>query len=292
MAVRIGFKTSPQAVDWNTLDEIWAVAGELDVFDAGWLNDHLVDIVPDRDGGSLEALTLLAALIHHVPGKWVGHAVLSNTFRHPAVLAKAATFLDQATGGRFILGLGAGWLESEHAPFGIDLPPIGPRIDRLISAVDTLHALFSPAAAKAPGVTRPDPHYPLAGAVNDPPPRTPGGPPIYLGGQKRRGIELAARAAHGWVMPGDRAGDAAYLADRRDAVLAAIEAQGRDPAGFAFVGQVVAGSDAETRRQAREAAVAMVGAGATEIIVGIVPTGGPDALRVAAREIAEPLRAG
>ena len=91
-------------------------------------------------GPSLEAIALLATLVHHVPGLRVGHAVLANTFRHPAVLAKSATVLDHATGGRFVLGLGAGWFEGEHEPFGIDLPPIGERIDRLISAVEVLRA--------------------------------------------------------------------------------------------------------------------------------------------------------
>ena len=58
------------------------------VFAAGWMNDHLTDM-SDAGGPSLEALTLLATLVHRVPGVWVGHAVLSNTFRHPALLAKA-----------------------------------------------------------------------------------------------------------------------------------------------------------------------------------------------------------
>jgi len=107
----------------------------------------------------------------------------------------AATTMDHLSGGRFVLGLGAGWFEGEHEPFGIPLPPIGERIDRLISCVEVLRALFSPEAAAAPGVTRPDPFYPLAGAVNAPPPLTPGGPPIFLGGQKPRGIALAARRA-------------------------------------------------------------------------------------------------
>ncbi|HEY7522823.1 MAG TPA: LLM class flavin-dependent oxidoreductase [Candidatus Limnocylindrales bacterium] len=291
MPLRIAFKTSPQATDWPTLDATWAAAGELPVFDAGWLNDHLVDVVPSRGHASYEALTLMAGLVHRVPGKWVAHGVLSNTFRHPVVLAKAATVLDHMTGGRFILGLGAGWLESEHAPFGIPLPPIGERIDRLVSAVGAIQALFSPAAADAPGVTRADPFYPLAGAVNAPPPLTPGGPPIYLGGQKRRGIELAARAAAGWVMPGDRPGDVHYLADRRDALMRAMEALDRDPSGFGITGQVVAGADAAARASARRAATAMVRAGATEIIVGIAAPDGPPALEIAAREIAEPLRA-
>ena len=151
----VGFKTSPQAASWAHLDETWAAAGELDVFVAGWLNDHLTDMT-DAGGPSQEALTLLATLVHRVPGKWVGHAVLSNTFRHPAVLAKAATVLDHATGGRFVLGLGAGWHVFEHRTFGIPLPPIGERIDRLESAVEVITALFSPEAASPPGITRPD----------------------------------------------------------------------------------------------------------------------------------------
>src|SRR6185503_3724489 len=81
MTVRIGFKTSPQDVDWPTLDATWARAGELGVFDSGWLNDHLTNMDAAAPGPSFEALTLLAGLVHHVPGITVGHAVLSNTFR-------------------------------------------------------------------------------------------------------------------------------------------------------------------------------------------------------------------
>ena len=137
------------------------------------------------------------------------------------------------------LGLGAGWFEGEHEPFGIPLPPIGERIDRLISAVEVLQALFSPEAAAAPGVTRPDPFYPLAGAVNAPAPLTPGGPPIFLGGQKPRGIALAARrGGRAGCCTGTEAGDVAYFTERRDAILRALEAEGRDPAGFEIVGQV------------------------------------------------------
>src|SRR5918992_2572040 len=186
----LGFKTSPQHAEWAVLDETWAAAGELDVFAAGWMNDHLTDM-SDAGGPSLEALSLLGTLVHRVPGTWVGHAVLSNTFRHPAVLAKAATVLDHTTGGRFVLGLGAGWHEGEHHSLGVALPPVGERIDRFESAVDVLHALFSTDATQPPGVTRPDPYYPLEAATNEPPPLTPGGPPIFLGGQRRRGIALA-----------------------------------------------------------------------------------------------------
>lgn len=289
MTVRVGFKTSPQRVDWRTLDETWTLAGELDVFSSGWLNDHLTDTDPGTPGPSFEGLTLLAALAHRVPGKEVGHAVLSNTFRHPVIVAKAATTLDHVTGGRFLLGLGAGWFEGEHGPFGIPLPPIGERIDRLISAAETIRALFSPEAATPGGVHRPDPFYPLAGATNLPPPVRPGGPPLILGGQRRRGIELAARLGAGWVLPGVNAGDVPYFLARRDEVLRALDALGREPREFRFLGVVHVSDAPGSMRAGLEAARAMVRGGATDIIVGIPAAGGPDVLARAAREVAEPL---
>ncbi len=129
------------------------------------------------------------------------------------------------------------------------------------------------------------------GAVDLPAPLTPGGPPLYLGGQRRRGIALAARAAAGWLQPGTDAGDAAYLAARRSDVLRAMEAIGRDPAGFAFVGQVHVGRSRADADVALEQARRMAGAGATEIILGIPAAGGPEALERLARDVAEPLRA-
>ncbi|HEX7172507.1 MAG TPA: LLM class flavin-dependent oxidoreductase [Candidatus Limnocylindria bacterium] len=284
----VGFKTSPQHAEWTLLDETWAAAGELHVFSAGWMNDHLSDM-SESGGPSLEALTLLGTLVHRVPRTWVGHAVLSNTFRHPAVLAKAAAVLDHASGGRFVLGLGAGWHEAEHRAFGLALPPIGERIDRLESALEVLHALFSPQAATHPGVTRPDRHYPLEGAVNLPVPLTAGGPPIFLGGQKQRGIALAGRLGDGWLLPGDRAGDAQYLTGRRDALFRALESTGRAPEGFTIVGQVSCGDSPADRRRAVDQSRAMVAAGATHLILGMAPRLGPEGLNAIAREVAEPV---
>ena len=295
MTVRIGFKTSPQDVDWATIDATWARAGRLadepgGGFDSAWLNDHLTNLDAATPGPSLEALTLLASLIHHVPGLTVGHAVLSNTFRHPVLLAKAAVVLDHATGGRFVLGLGAGWYDGEHVPFGIELPPIGPRIDRLVSADETLRALFSSGAAEPPGVTRPDPFYPLEGAVNAPPPLTPGGPPLYLGGQGLRGIRLAARLGAGWLLPGTHAGNISYFGEKRDALVAALEAEDRDPAAFDYVGQVTTGSTADSRREAVEACVGLAAVGATHVILGMPAALGPDGLDDVVRDCLVPLR--
>ncbi len=287
----IGFKTSPQAVDWPTLEATWSLAGELPVFAAGWLNDHLSDAREERGGASFEPLTLAAALAHHVPGKWIGVAVLSNTFRHPSVLAKEATVLDQVTGGRFILGLGAGWHEGEHEALGITLPPMRERFDRYESSLRVLSALFSDEARRAPGVSFDDPFVPLRGATNEPGTIRTGGPLVWLGGQKRRGIGLAARYGDGWLLPGDRAGDVAYFDGKRTEILRALEAAGRDPSSFTFAAQVVAGETAVQRRAALEAARAFDAAGAGHVILGLRPTLGPEQLAAVAREVAEPLSA-
>ena len=108
--------------------------------------------------------------------------------------------MDHATGGRFIVGLGAGWHEGEHLPFGIPMPPMPERFDRFESAVHVLRALWSDAAAAPPGVTRPDPFYPLAEATNEPPPLTPGGRALARR-PEAAGIALAAAVADGWVLP-------------------------------------------------------------------------------------------
>jgi alkanesulfonate monooxygenase SsuD/methylene tetrahydromethanopterin reductase-like flavin-dependent oxidoreductase (luciferase family) len=293
--VSIGIKTSPQAVDWATLDAAWARIGRYDVFESVWMNDHLSDVNLARAGASWEAFSAMAALVHHVPGKWVGHAVLSLSFRHPSMVAKAAAVMDNATGGRFILGLGAGWYEPEHTPFGIPFPPMPERFDRFVSGVHVIRALGSPAARTTAGVTRPDPFYPLVGATNDPPPLTPGGPPIWLGGQKPRGIALAAEVAQGWLLPAvtpDKSPtNLAYFADRRDALLAALASIGRDPAAFAFGAQIPTGSTPATRLGALAAGLEAARLGATHIILGMPPQLGAEGVDALAEEVARPLRA-
>jgi alkanesulfonate monooxygenase SsuD/methylene tetrahydromethanopterin reductase-like flavin-dependent oxidoreductase (luciferase family) len=290
----VGFRIAPTGsagLDWQRLDETWAVAGEIDAFSAGWMSDHLSDASRERNGPAFESLTMAAALARRVPGKWVGIAVLANTFRHPAVLAKSATVLDNVTGGRFILGLGAGWHEGEHDAFGIPLPPMRVRYDRFESALRVLTALFSDAARTPPGVSLDDPFYPLHEATNEPPPVRAGGPAIWLGGQRTRGIQLAARYASGWPMPGNRPGDVAYFADRRDAIRRALEAAGRDPNDFAFAGQLTAGATTESRREALETARRFVAAGANHLLIGVPATAAPDGVAAMAREVAEPLLA-
>ena len=227
-----------------------------------------------------------------MPGKWIGTGVLSNTFRHPAVLAKQATVLDHATGGRFILGIGAGWHAGEHAAYGIPLPPMRERFDRFEGALRVLQALFSDAARRPPGVTLDDPFYPLRDAPNEPPPLRPDGPPIFSGAQMPRGLALAGRYCHGWVMPMGFSGDLGYWNERRDAIRRAMDAAGRDfEREFVMTGQVACGGTADTRREARERAIVLGREGAHHLVLGMPSELGPDYLRVVTDEVAEPIRA-
>jgi alkanesulfonate monooxygenase SsuD/methylene tetrahydromethanopterin reductase-like flavin-dependent oxidoreductase (luciferase family) len=292
--IPIGINTSPQEVDWPTLDAAWARIGRYDVFESVWMNDHLTNPRLERHGSSWESLTAMAALAHHVPGKWLGHGVLSNTFRHPAVLAKQATLLDHATGGRFILGLGAGWHEGEHRPFGIPMPPMPERFDRFESAVHVLRALFSADAAGPPGVSRADPFYPLDGATNEPPPLTPGGPQLWLGGQRRRGIALAARFATGWMLPAVIPGqtvDLDYFRGRRERILAALVAEGRDPTDFSFAVKIVTGATAADRQAAVDSALTHIEAGVSHVILSLAPRLGASGVDAVAEDVAAPVRA-
>lgn len=254
------------------------------------MSDHLSDATAAHGGPALESLTAAAALAHRVPGRWIGIAVLASTFRHPALVAKAATVLDHATGGRFILGLGAGWHEGEHAAFGIPLPPLPERFDRYEGSVRAIAALLSDSARRAPGVTIDDPAFPLRGATNDPPPLRPGGPPIWLGGQRRRGLALAVRYAEGWPMPGNRPGDVAYFAERRDAIRRALETAGRDPDDFGFAAQLTCGTTAPDRREARQTGRRFLEAGANHVILGLPAIAAPDGLVRVVSEVADPIR--
>lgn len=290
MALRIGFRTSPQNVDWPTLEGAWVEAGQHDVFDSGWLNDHLTDPGRDRGGPALEAITTLAALAHLVPGKRVGHTVLAATFRHPSVLAKQAITLDHVTGGRFILGLGAGWHAGEHESFGIELPAIGERMSRLEAQVRVLKALFSDAARDDPGVTIDAPPYRLDGAVMEPAPMRPGGPPLWLGAQKPRGMRLTARLGDGWNYAANLSGSVDGFLERLEALRRICEEEARDIAEITVSVQLIVPDDREERRQARDAAEGYARAGAQEIMLTIPARSGAEGIRRLASEVAVPLR--
>lgn len=277
--MKIGFKTSQMDVDWPTMLATWELGDELTIFDSAWIFDHFVALW-DSGGGSHEGFVMLAALAARTRRLQLGHLVLGNTYRHPALTAKAGATLDHVSGGRFVLGLGAGWHEAEHAMYGMRLPPIGERIDMLRSAVQVIKALWrSPEGASLDA-----PPYRLADAVCNPPPLTPGGPPVWLGTQGlRRGLRIVAELADGW----NQTGDPATFVEKRDALLRHCEAVGRDPAEIEISAQVFA---SQGLAEQLETATAYAQQGAQHIVLIVPAEQGPDGLRRMAHEVAEPLR--
>ena len=122
-----------------------------------------------------------------------GPLVSPITFRHPVHLARTAVHLDEISGGRYVLGVGAGWFAPEHAALGFPFPPIGERLDRLSEAVQVIRALWGPGPATFRGE-----HYAIDGAYCHPKPLA-GCPTLLIGGGGvRRTIPLAARYADEW----------------------------------------------------------------------------------------------
>jgi alkanesulfonate monooxygenase SsuD/methylene tetrahydromethanopterin reductase-like flavin-dependent oxidoreductase (luciferase family) len=277
--MKIGFKTSQTNVDWPTLVATWELADERPILDSGWIFDHFVAL-GEGGGGSHEAFTMIAALAARTTRLQLGHLVLSNTYRHPALTAKSAATLDHVSNGRFVLGLGAGWHQGEHEMYGLPLPPIGERITMLESAVRVIQAMWRFPA----GVSLDAAPYELREAVCDPPPLTPGGPPIWLGTQgMQRGLGIVARLANGW----NHTGEPDTFEPKRDALLRHCKAAGRDPAEIEISAQVFPRGGPKAQR---EIALRYGRAGATHLILVMDAALGPDGLERLIGEVIQPLR--
>jgi alkanesulfonate monooxygenase SsuD/methylene tetrahydromethanopterin reductase-like flavin-dependent oxidoreductase (luciferase family) len=160
-------------------------------FDSVWLTDHLqFEDSPLFEGWT--ALTYQAAL--HPQFKF-GHAVLAQSFRNPALLAKMSATLQYLTSGRFILGIGAGWKEDEYTAYGYDFPTAGRRLGELEESLQIINALWREKQATVEGK-----YYRVVNAYCEPKPEPL--PPIVIGGTKPRILRLIARYADWWNVSG------------------------------------------------------------------------------------------
>lgn len=166
----------------------------------------------------LEAWTTLAAVGGATTRLGLMTFVANVMNRHPAVLARMAATLQDATGGRLTLGIGIGGHPAEHRAYGIPFPEVPERVARLEEAVAVMRALWTGGP-----VTRRSPFYPLEEAHASPVPVPP--PPIIVGAESRLGVELAARVGDGWTTP------AGTLAERLPDYLAALAAAGKARSG-------------------------------------------------------------
>jgi alkanesulfonate monooxygenase SsuD/methylene tetrahydromethanopterin reductase-like flavin-dependent oxidoreductase (luciferase family) len=155
-----------------------------------WAWDHFMG--PPRRRPVVEAWTILSMAAALTTRVTIGTFVANVMNRHPAVLARMASTLQRASGGRLILGLGVGADTGEHAAYGMDFPPIAERVARLEEAVAVIRALWTGGP-----VSRESAIYPLREAVALPQPEPL--PRIVVAGETRGGARLAARIGDGWT---------------------------------------------------------------------------------------------
>jgi F420-dependent oxidoreductase-like protein len=198
-------------------------AAESAGFDAISVPDH---VHQNRVGGGpdspmFEAYTLLGALAAHTSSVRLLALVSPVTMRSPGLLAKAVTTLDVLSGGRAVLGIGAGWDVAEAGAYGIAFPPVGERMDRLDEALQVCRALLRQPQASFSGA-----HYRVSGARNSPRPVRGTIPILVGGGGERRTLDLVARYADACNV----GGDAATVAHKLAVLAQHCERAGRDPA--------------------------------------------------------------
>ena len=231
-------------LDWARWTRI-AEAVEALGFAGLYRSDHFVNGAPP-DQASLELWISLAWLASHTRRIEFGPLVAPVSFREPVMLARQALAVDDLSGGRLQLGLGAGWQDREHHDFGYDLLPLGPRFDRFAEALDVITGLVR----GADPVSYAGQYYRLHNARLLPRPERAGGPPLVIGGKgKRRSLPLAARYADEWNCVSTPPAAYAELGAYFDTLL--TEA-GREPGAVRrslMTSAVFGRNDAEVRRK-------------------------------------------
>jgi len=186
-------------------------------FDAVWVGEHLLYRWPNRPArGPWEAWTLMAALAASTSRVTIGPLVACTSFHNPALLAKQAATIDEIAGGRFILGLGAGWNETEFRAFGF---PFDQRVARFEEAFTIIRTLLQDGAIDFDGR-----FYQARDCEILPRPR-PGGPPLLIGSNGPRMLRIAAPHVHGW---NTWYADTSNRPDGVPALAALVDAAARD----------------------------------------------------------------
>jgi F420-dependent oxidoreductase-like protein len=214
------------AAAWARTVELATQAEELG-FDSLWVFDHFHTTPDSTDEITFESFTVLSALAMATRRVRLGHMVVCTAFRNPAHTAKLSSTLDVVSGGRFELGIGAGWKKDEWEAYGYGFPPIGERLDAFGDDLEVITRMFAPGRATYEGQ-----HARVRDAINVPKgiqqPRI----PIIVGGNgERRTAGYAIRFADelNYVFL-----DAPEIAERMVAVRQRCADEGRDPTTLRF----------------------------------------------------------
>lgn len=226
--------TEPQ--QGATYDDLAAVARKAEElgFGAFFRSDHYLTMGGDGLPGPTDAWTTLAGLARDTSTIRLGTLMTSATFRHPGVLAVQVAQVDQMSGGRVELGLGAGWFGAEHTAYGIPFPDTGERFDRYAEQLELVTGLWATPVGETYTFT--GTHYQVTDSPALPKP-TQAKPPVLVGGLgKKRTPALAAAHADEFNLPFV---DLATTRAQFDRVSRACEAIERDPATMTWSNALV-----------------------------------------------------
>jgi F420-dependent oxidoreductase-like protein len=233
--VQLRIFTEPQM--GATYDDLLAVARRTEEtgFDAFFRSDHYLTMGGDGLPGPTDAWVTLAGLARETSRIRLGTLMTAATFRYPGPLAIAVAQVDQMSGGRVELGIGAGWFEEEHAAYGLPFPPLGERFDRFEEQVAVLTGLWGTPLGETFDFD--GEHYRLAGSPALPKPLQARGIPIIVGGAgKRRTPRVAATYAAEFNVPFASIEDNARLFA---GVREACKKAGRDPSSLTLSSALV-----------------------------------------------------
>jgi probable F420-dependent oxidoreductase len=177
--------------DWDTFSSIARKAEQLG-YDSVLVSDHFLS--PNDQPHALEAWTALSALASFTSRIKLGTYVLCNQFRHPSLLAKAASTLDNISKGRLELAIGAGWLKDEHTSFGFNWGKLSTRIERLRESIEIIKKLWTENNVSYEGK-----HFQLKNATLEPKPLQRPHPPLWIGGSSNGILKLIGELGDGWV---------------------------------------------------------------------------------------------
>lgn len=162
-------------------------------YESLWRSDHFFSLMGHPERSALETFTSLTLTAAETSRLRFGPLVAPVTFRHPSLVARMAAAIDQLSGGRFVLGIGAGWNVPEHEAFGLPFPPVGVRMGMLEESIQVIRALEAPGKARFAGR-----YYRLEDAEMHPKPLQKPLPLLVGGGGEKRTLRIVARYADEW----------------------------------------------------------------------------------------------
>jgi F420-dependent oxidoreductase-like protein len=228
---------------WPSVTNPWAdlVAETQHIEAAGWhgiwIGDHFM-AAAEQNGPWQEAWSVLAGLAALTSRVRLGTLVTGNTYRHPAILAKQVAQVDIISGGRVILGMGAGWQENEHTAYDVPFYDVPERLGRLGESLQIIRSLFENERTSFDGK-----YYQIKDAPLMPKPVQARLPILIGGGGEKVTLRLVARYADAWNVPGPPE----LLAAKGKILDEHCEREGRDPKTVWHTGAVLLAQDDAAR---------------------------------------------